>query len=163
MIEGYGLFMTDHDSSKKPNFVYWGVVLCIGVGILIICSSALRNFITIGFRAKRSEAFMVSEQIRQAQLVYFKEHQKFVAADVTVSTLFKHQQSFDPPAWSGWEKLNVLSEYGDLRCSYEVKVEKGGKDFLVIAQCDLDGDGKRCEVHTSKDQEPKLVSDNSIY
>ena len=155
--------MADQHSSKKPNFVYWGIVLSIGVSILIICSSACHNFITMGFRAKRSEAFTVSEQIRQAELVYYKEHQKFIAADLTVEKLFKHQQSFDPPVGSGWEKLGVLPEYGDLRCSYEVKIVKGGEDFLIIAQCDLDGDGERCEVHTSKDKEPKLISDNSIY
>ena len=150
------------EKSSRARSLRTPMWVLLALAAMVVFSYAVTNFVTMGFRAKRAEAFAVSAQIRQAEIQYFADHGRFLAANRTTEVFGKQTQAFEVSPSSAWEQMGFVPE-GDVRCSYAVSITEGGSDFLVVALCDLDEDGEHCVVHSSKEMEPTLVTDSRLY
>ena len=112
-------------------------------------------------KAKRTEALVHVEEIRQKELSYYSTHNEFVALDVTPAKIVgPGTVPFDSPDIKDWKRLGWLPS-GDVRCQYRVEVTES--DFLVSGRCDVDGDGNYSMYQASRMKETKLITAEDIY
>ena len=134
------------------------VELMIVVAIIgILASIAIPNFVSMQYRAKRSELPMNVDGIKTSQLAYEASNDGFVQ----VSSFHPHGTSINKQLvpWTTGSNFDTLgwSPDGDVRGSYAT-VTTSATDFLVYALSDIDGDSSYCLYMATKSTNAELPS-----
>lgn len=124
-----------------------------------------RSVVDAVLRARRAEAPTVVGALRIAELAYHAEWDSFLSvencppesAQIGLGEVVWQK---DWPCYTQLEKLGWLPDWNP-RCRYRVEAE--GDDFVVSAECDVDGDGVPSIYEAARDQSPKVKSANDVF
>ena len=149
----------------KKNIVSCVVVFCViaFMTVLYVGYRGFDNYIHMAQRAKRSEAPINLNEIRTAELEFFKVEGQYLPFEIKPDDLNDGYESNDRSTeHPEWERLGFKPEY-QLRCHYKVELRKGGADFEATARCDLDQDGRFAVYMATSEKEVEHLTDNDIY
>lgn len=124
---------------KQKGFTLIELLLVVAVmGILV--SLAVPGYQAIVFRSRAAEPRIMLPVIANAELAYFRDHGKYLAADFSTPDggVPRIPVAFDVTR-PGWKELGLRAD-GVLR--YRYHVVSSGTSFTAIANGDLDADGK---------------------
>ena len=124
---------------KQKGFTLIELLLVIGVmGILV--TLAVPGYQAIVYRSRAAEARFMLPVIANAELAYFRDHGKYLAAEPSTpdGLVPRVPLAFDATR-PGWKELGLRAD-GVLRYRYRVTLT--GDSFTVVANGDLNGDGK---------------------
>jgi len=130
------------------------------VGLIIFIALFVPDWIASGYIEKRDEMLPIVQQIKQAELEYFKKHGKYLA----VAPYPKEPTGLLYP-WN-IEEAGAFNTLGfqpqiETRASYSVVLE--GADFKVIGISDVDGDRIEATYVATKDKAATLITNPKIY
>ena len=151
-------------ASERHGWRRYRLALVVGVLVLlgVIAKQAVTRFVNMGLYAKRAEGIWRLEQIRKAQLEYFKTHGQYVAAGPTPQRVpGTAQVRFESEHMAGWQRLGWQPD-SMVRCQFEVTVPTP-TDFRAVARCDADGDGQESVFVSTSKQAPKRTSPDDHY
>ena len=161
---------TTGDVSSRNRFSPFGsgwkvifILLLVFVGYFAWIAAS--NFMTMGLRAKISEAPHNLEGIRAAELAHHARHGEFRSVGSCPQELPGRKQS----AWEGecadaFKTLGWAPD-GAVRCQYMAQAIPGDNesaDFKLTARCDVDGDGVVSIFEASRNSLPKRVTPKNV-
>ena len=147
--------MSDAESSPSSSSGRMAIIATVVViGLFFCCAAsglfaaiAIPNFISMQYRAKRSEVPSNVDGIRTAQLAHHSAFGTYVSCSseaAAQATLRKSggkvQHPFNEAGDPCWDELG-WAPLGEPRGAYWVEVTEGGASFKVGGICDVDGDG----------------------
>ena len=124
---------------KPKGFTLIELLLVIAVmGILV--TLAVPGYQAIVYRSRAAEPRVMLPAIANAELAYYRDHGKYLAADFSTSDglVPRLPVAFDVTR-AGWKELGLRAD-GFLRYRYQVVLTKDS--FTAIANGDLDANGK---------------------
>ncbi|MHB8876934.1 MAG: type IV pilin protein [Myxococcaceae bacterium] len=123
---------------RSKGFTLIELLLVISV-IGILVTLAVPGYQAIVYRARAAEPRAMLPAIANAELAYFRDHGKFLAASPSTpdGKIPSVPLAFDRTR-PGWKELGVRAD-GVLRYSYQVVLK--GDSFTAVAHGDLDGNG----------------------
>jgi prepilin-type N-terminal cleavage/methylation domain-containing protein len=123
---------------KSKGFTLIELLLVLAVmGILV--TLAVPGYQSIVFRSRAAEPRVMLPVIANAELAYFRDHGKYLAADFSTpdGKVSSVPRAFDVTR-PGWKELGLRAD-GFVRYRYQVVL--AGDSFTVIANGDLDANG----------------------
>ena len=125
---------------KSKGFTLIELLLVVAV-IGILVTLAVPGYQGIVYRSRAAEARMMLPAIANAELAYFRDHGKYLAAAYSTAdgTVPRAATAFDVTR-PGWKELGLRVD-GPVRYRYSVSLASNGV-FTAVANGDLDGDGK---------------------
>jgi type IV pilus assembly protein PilA len=119
------------------------------VGGVVVAGIAVPNFMKYQGRAKASEAKINVMAISTAEIAYFAEHDKYVAAGPAPLAVPRGVKATFTPD-DGFTKIGWRPE-NQVRYQYEVRLGQTDREAWVIARGDLNGDGVTSEFKLQLD------------
>ncbi|MEE2830277.1 MAG: hypothetical protein VX498_13900 [Myxococcota bacterium] len=118
-------------------------------------------------RAKRTEAHTYVDGIRTAEKAYHHEWDSFTTAGWTPPRLYgKEQGRFEGGGYRAFLNLGWIPD-GKVRCRYRTTAYNGASsaadDFVVEAECDIDGDGVKSMYRANRASKAALVTPEDVY
>jgi type II secretory pathway pseudopilin PulG len=122
---------------------------------------AIPNFVSMQYRAKRSELQPNIQAIRTAMLSYDASFDRYVEVSRfhPDSSPGKTQRKFT--TGSAFDTLGWMP-YGEVRGSYKVVVTSS-RDFRVVGISDIDGDGVYASWTATKSINPTQITPGNVY
>ena len=140
------------------------VLVCGGLSVAgVVAAIAIPNFVAMQNKAKRAEVPSNVDGIKTAQLAYDAAFDEFVPAGP--HPVRPEELDENPRSWSREEGFDTLGwgPDGDVRGTYMVEVERGGRDFVVHGWIDADGDGEPAHYTARRSTNAALVTPNDVY
>ena len=128
------------------------VELMIVVAIIgILAAIAIPNFISMQYRAKRSEIPTNVKGIKTAEIQYESNFDTYVTCSAYPASPTKTTQQWTKTASGGFVTLGWQPD-GDVRGSYAVSTTN--TNFVVTGLADVDGDGTQATFVATKSENP---------
>ena len=141
--------------SRTEALIGLAVILVLGV-------MAVPLAFQLDKRAKRSQVEEIVDQIRTAELARHEGYGSYLEADASPRSAV--EVDADAVAWTpspGFATLRFRPTADALRGSF--RVELTDNDFLVVGECDVDGDGERARFEASADRPATLMTPQSRF
>ena len=132
--------------------------ICISLFFLSLgCKDPLK-FKQMQMKAKAVEVSVALASIRIMQMSYHADYGHYVPVSPYPCPATSQGQVWMDKKAGQFSTLGFKPLEKKVLGCYRVEVSQDGKDFKVIGELDLDGDGKKRIYEASKDQKPKLIS-----
>ena len=129
------------------------VELMIVVAIIgILAAIAIPNFISMQYRAKRSEIPTNIKGIKTSEIQYESNFDTFVACTEYPGSPTKTTTQWVKTDSGGFITLGWMPD-GDVRGGYSVSLT-GTTDFIALGRSDVDGDGTPATYVATKSENP---------
>ena len=158
------------EESKKA--VGTGAMVLIGCGVFgalgmaaigILAAIAVPNFISMQYKAKRSEIPVNLKSIKTSQIQYESDFDVYVRVAPYPSTPTKTTQQWVKNRSGGFVTLNWAPD-GDVRGSYWVDIAPNGQNFTATGISDVDGDGVYATYIATKSESPNTpITPANVY
>ncbi|MCP4868557.1 MAG: hypothetical protein GY898_07540 [Proteobacteria bacterium] len=121
----------------------------------------------MALRSRRSEAPMNVDGIRTAEKAYHAEWDAFTTAGWTPPRLYGEDPgSFTGGGLDAFYNLGWMAD-GQIRCRYRTtaynKASSAADDFVVEAECDIDGDGINAVYRANRAAKAAMVTPDDVY
>ncbi len=148
------------------RFVRWGGRLGALAAMLMVGWFCAADFLSIGLRAKRSEAPSNLEVIRKAEAAYLREWDTYLALPYCpAQPPSRSPVEFDGACAEAYGQLGWVPD-GRTRCRYWVELVNrdpgGSPDYIAWAECDVDGDGEPCVYRGSSATKVRMLTPGSV-
>lgn len=152
--------MSDHPNQGGKSST--AIILAVGCGIafaasipclLTFAAISIPNFISMQYRAKRSEIPVNLKGIKTAQIQYEANFSEFVPCSRYPYSPSKASQEWDITSSGGFERIGWAPDQG-VRGVYQVEVINGGRNFRATGISDIDGDGVYATYVATKSENP---------
>ena len=158
--------MPENTPQKSNTVLYVGIGCAVVLFIIpilgVIASIAIPGFISHQHKAKQAEAFLILQQIRDAEIAYEASTSSYVEAIFYPS--FVPTQDKQP--WvienSGEFKRLNWSPEGEVRGVYSVTTTSN-LDFRAVGMMDIDGDGNYATFVATKSTAPYAITAPDVY
>lgn len=123
---------------KSKGFTLIELLLVLAV-LSILVTLAVPGYEAIVYRSRAAEPRVMLPAIANAELAYYRDHGKFLAADFSTpdGKVPRVPRAFDVTR-PGWKELGIRAD-GVLRYRYQVILS--GDSFTVLANGDLNANG----------------------